>query len=1010
MKMPRALVDLVEKFDSHYKDYKLPSYNETQVRREFIDPFFKSLGWDVDNEKGYSEKWKEVVHEAAINIGGVTKTPDYSFRLGGRNLFYLEAKKPSIDLQNDPSPAFQLRRYAWTSKLPVSILTDFEYFIVYDTRHRPALKDKPSKGRIINIHYTEYESKWHVIASLFSPDSIRQGAFDKYILSTSQIRGTGKVDDDFLKEIEEWRVCLARNIAIRNTNLKQEELNFAVQKIIDRIIFLRICEDRGIEEYGKLQALLNGSNTYLRLQDMFRKADERYNSGLFHFQKERNRPGVPDVLTPSLKIDDKAIKYILKRLYYPECPYEFSVLPTETLGNVYERFLGSSIRLTEGGRAKIEQKPEVRKAGGVYYTPSWIVEYIIEQTVGNVLIGKTPQEVAGVTKNWQPSKRGKPVTILDPACGSGSFLIGAYQYLLDWHLEQYNMNTDKYSKMKDPKIYHHYRNGWRLTTNERKRILLTNIYGVDIDSQAVEVTKLSLLLKVLEGESEETIEQQFQLWQDRALPDLGNNIKCGNSLISTDYLNKHFLSEEEVRLVNPFNWNVEYAEIIKNGGFDCIVGNPPYLNIDDTWGKSDVRLQAIKASFPEIYNDKTDILIYFIGKSVKLSKGYVSFIISRAFLEAYKADKIRRFLLEKTAIKEIIDFQNYYVFNGVGITTCILTVMPGEKPGDTVIYKMLKDKTYIVELTQPLHNSDIFEKIINKQDRLSHTTWSFSSNRIQAMYDKIDSISEPLSGILFIGKGMETGRNNVFGKKTIDEIHNWQLEAGFYFKRAANSDIQPFYIKDRGEYILYLECVEYFKQLPLGIQEYFKKHSKELKKRAAYKRGDCKWWKFTWPLHKDYYNRKKILCPYLASNNRFAIDEQSEYLGLTDTTILFDSDQKESLLYLLGLLNSRLLSFRFKGIGKLKSNGIYEYFWNSVSNMPIRRIDFDNPNDVKYHDKIVALVNLLQELHRKNYYSNLPNDKLFYQRRIITAENQLNNLVYELYCITEDEIKVVEKK
>lgn len=387
MEIPKTVFELVERFNDHRDRYRSSDYNETQVRREFIDPFFESLGWDVQNKKGYAEPWKEVIHEDAIKVGGVTKAPDYSFRLGGKRLFFLEAKKPALNLKDDPSPAYQLRRYAWTAKLPVSILSDFEEFIVYDTRVKPVQGDKASTARVVYFPYTEYPERWEEIVSVFSPQAIQKGALDKYVESKKKKRGTAEVDDEFLAEIEEWRNQLARNIALRNSGIKQRDLNFAVQRTIDRIIFLRICEDRGIEQYGRLMALENGSDVYARLRVLYERADERYNSGLFHFHKERNRPGPPDTFTPSLAIDDKVLKAIFKRLYYPESPYEFAVFPAEILGHVYERFLGSVIHLSSGGRAKVEQKPEVRKAGGVYYTPTYIVEYIVKHTVGKLLGG-----------------------------------------------------------------------------------------------------------------------------------------------------------------------------------------------------------------------------------------------------------------------------------------------------------------------------------------------------------------------------------------------------------------------------------------------------------------------------------------------------------------------------------------------------------------------------------------------------------------------------------------------
>ncbi|MCA9101621.1 MAG: hypothetical protein KDA63_10740, partial [Planctomycetales bacterium] len=381
MAAPQMIQQLVERFERHRDSYASASYNETQLRREFLDPFFKALGWDVDNEQGYAEAYKDVIHEDAIKVGGSSRAPDYCFRVGGTRKFFVEAKKPSVNLKDDISPAFQLRRYAWTAKLPLSILTDFEEFAVYDClTYRPTKTDKASKGRTLYLTYTDYVERWDEVADVFSRDSVLKGSFDKYAETHKKKRGTAEVDKEFLKEIESWRNLLARNIALRNPQLSQRELNFAVQRTVDRIIFLRICEDRGIEPVDRLRGLTNGNNIYPRLVQVFEQADDRYNSGLFHFHYEKGRTEPPDQLTLSLTIDDRPLREIIGHLYYPESPYEFSVFPADILGQVYEQFLGSVIRLTKGHRAVVEEKPEVKKAGGVYYTPTYIVDYIVKNT------------------------------------------------------------------------------------------------------------------------------------------------------------------------------------------------------------------------------------------------------------------------------------------------------------------------------------------------------------------------------------------------------------------------------------------------------------------------------------------------------------------------------------------------------------------------------------------------------------------------------------------------------
>lgn len=278
MSAPAKILELVKRFDDNADDYRAGNYNEAQVRIEFINPLFECLGWDIDNRANAAEKYKDVIHEAAIKIGGVTKAPDYCFRFGGNAIFFLEAKKPAVNIKGDPDPAYQLRRYAWTAGLPLSILTNFKEFAVYDCRaRRPAHTDKASAARILYRTYDEYPAQWDEIAGIFSKDAVLKGSFDKYAVTAKGKRGTATVDAVFLEQIESWRQLLAKNINLRNPNLKSRDLNYAVQMTIDRIIFLRMCEDQGIETYQQLQALLNGTAVYGRLKQLFRQADDRYN-------------------------------------------------------------------------------------------------------------------------------------------------------------------------------------------------------------------------------------------------------------------------------------------------------------------------------------------------------------------------------------------------------------------------------------------------------------------------------------------------------------------------------------------------------------------------------------------------------------------------------------------------------------------------------------------------------------------------------------------------------------
>lgn len=673
---------LVERFDEQKEFYKRAEYNETQTRRDFIDPFWKALGWDIDNENGYAESYREVIHEDRVKVGGATKAPDYSFRLvGGKRLFFLEAKKPSVAIKNDIAPAYQVRRYGWSAKMPISIITDFEEFAIYDCNTKPKPNDKASNGRIKYLTYENYISEFDFIWDTFAKERVLRGSFDKYITSDKNKKGTSTVDNEFLQSLDKWRKELALNIALRNKNITEEELNFVVQHTIDRILFLRIAEDRSIERYGDLQDALKNGIFYQNLLQLFHFADQKYNSGLFDFEKDK--------ISKQISIDNKVVKSIISELYYPICPYEFSVLSVEILGSAYEQFLGKQITLSANGRAVIEEKPEVRKAGGVYYTPQYIVDYIVENTIGKQIQNKTPKEVS-------------KLKVVDPACGSGSFLIGAYQYLLDWHKDYYSDNGKPSKGNKNNPLTPL----GELTTAEKKCILLNNIYGVDLDSNAVEVTKLSLLLKCMEGETKETIEAQTKLFHDRILPTLDNNIKSGNSLIDLDYYDNEIDFGEEKK-VKPFSWQKAFPEVFKNGGFDCVIGNPPYVVIEGEF-RNEENLNYFKTNYKSA-SYKIDLYHLFFEKGLELLKtnGQLGFITPSNFLANNNLLGLRETILNNSYI-EMLNIINGKVFTGASVDTTVSVLAKSNNKKKSKFIHSQWNKNRLDENSKEEFNQDVF--------------------------------------------------------------------------------------------------------------------------------------------------------------------------------------------------------------------------------------------------------------------------------------------------------------
>jgi hypothetical protein len=1017
---PKEIEDLVERFENNLASYKSGHYNETQVRREFVDPFFKALGWDIDNEQGFAEAYKDVIHEDAVKVGTTTKAPDYSFRIGGQRKFFLEAKKPSIDIKDDIHPAFQLRRYAWTMKLPLSVLTDFEEFAVYDCNVKPDKTDKASNARIFYLNYKDYLTRWDEITGIFSKNAVLKGSFDKYAADKKSKRGTSAVDVVFLEEIAGWREILARNIALRNPDLSTKDLNYAVQAIVNRIVFLRICEDRGIERLMKLQDLLNGERVYPRLCELFRRADERYNSGIFHFEKEPGRES-PDTLTLTLNIDDKPLKEIFKRLYYPDSPYEFSVLPAEILGQVYEQFLGKVIRLTEGHRAVIEDKPEVKKAGGVKYTPVYIVENIVGNTLGKILKGKTPLSVV-------------LITVLDPACGSGSFLIVAYQYLLDWHRDWYVQNlvpllqsglkpsspeirrllpgveTGKKGRKKEPElpIYQGRDGEWKLTTAERKRILLNNIYGVDIDRQAVEVTKLSLLLKVLEGENDETISKQLKLFQERALPDLSNNIKCGNSLIGWDILKDNpGITQEEIGRINPFDWEKEFPEIFQRGGFSVVIGNPPYVRQEG--------LGEFKGYFQKhykVYQGTADLYAYFIERGVSLLQegGIFSYIVANKWMRANYGQPLRAWLKEQY-IEEIIDFGDLQIFQGATTYPCIIRITKS-KPHTSFDVTQVKtlDFQNLSDYVKENHYS------VN-QLALDDKGWSLTDERTQALLSRLKesgiSLNDYVSGKIY--RGVLTGLNEAFvidgatkARLIAEDARSTELIKPFL----AGRDIKRYDLPANDKFLILMprgwtrersknskDALGWLKENYPAIANHLLPFSEAAEKR--WDKGEH-WWELRACDYYDEFEKPKIIIPAIVRTASYAYDRSGIYSN--DKTSIIPTDD----LYLLGILSSKLADSVIHSISSTKQGGYFEYKPMYVSQIPIRTINFSDPADVALHDRMVSLVDQMLSLHKQLKEARTPHEQTSLQRQIEATDRQIDALVYELYGLTEEEIKIVE--
>ncbi|MGA2384699.1 MAG: N-6 DNA methylase [Gemmatimonadales bacterium] len=985
MTAPKEVSALIQRFREQGDSYRSARYNETQLRREFVDPLFKALGWDVDNEQGYAEAYKDVIHEDAIKVGGLTKAPDYCFRIGGVRKFFVEAKKPSIDIKGDPHPAFQLRRYAWSAKLPLSVLTDFEELAVYDCRLRPSPTDRAPVARVLYLTYEDYEKQWADLLGIFGRDAILKGGFDRFVESKGAKRGTAEVDAAFLADIEAWRDMLAKHLALRNFDLTANELNFAVQQTIDRIIFLRICEDRGVEPYGRLQALLNAERVYRRLCELFQQADDRYNSGLFHFRTERGRNQPPDDLSLRLVLEDKPLKEIIASLYYPDSPYEFSVLPADILGQVYEQFLGRVIRLTPGHRAVVEDKPEVKKAGGVYYTPTYVVDFIVDHTLAKILAGKSPRHLGRLR-------------IVDPACGSGSFLIVAYQRLLDWHRDWYvDDGPAKHRRV----LYQGPGGAWRLTTAEKRRILLNNVFGVDIDQQAVEVTKLSLLLKVLEGESQDTIDSQLRLLHERALPDLESNVLCGNSLVEPDFPEStqlEFLSEKRTLEENAFDWTKGFASIMAEGGFDVIIGNPP-------WGASfdDAERDYLRRKYPRAVARMTDSYLYFIERSLQLTKprGRVGFVVPSTLLNQVDARPVRERLLERGLSvlvnvgrgvfgPKVLNTSTVFVTDGTGARRQLLlgdvsALHPSERPP-------------AMSQLEPTEWVSWRSTVEADTHRTFFTGSRAASALLQRLQSSFPALEELIDGEIQRGVTPDVVAAHVL---TRSEAKRSGIERALLKPGISGSKIRRYSTCGSDQFVLYTSRDIDIRKFPKAEKHLAKYRVENTCPEVRERRHP--WWMLHRPRNPSIFKSPKIIGLTTTKTIELVYDHDGD-LYVTDAMYVFRPRSGVDPLVLMAVMQSKAFLFLYRAANEGESRVIPQVKASKLASLPVPAL---SSKDLRVRE-VRELVNRLLELNEQLSRTRLEHEKTAFVRQIEAVEAGVDALANEMYGLDKTDVQMIE--
>lgn len=985
MEKIKQVAELVSRFQRDYEYFKSDRYNETLLRSDFLDPLFELLGWDIKNTKGKSTSEREVLLEEPLKADALsnTKKPDYTFRLFSDRKFFLEAKKPHVKIEVEDSPAKQVRRYGYTAGLNISVLSNFEYLYIYDTTLPVKESDNREKGLIKSYHYTEFPDKFGEITSLLGHQSVYSGEFDKTWAHIERNVTHKPVDKLFLEQINEWRLALANEIHKEEPEIPLDQLGDIVQSYINKLLFLRVCEDRNIEDYKELLSVAEQDNAG-GLVALFHNADQKYNSGLFD-----------EFLAPQLIGNISSTFWtIVRQLYYPETPYSFAVLSSDMLGRIYEIFLSKRLAIKDGVLTIVD-KPE-NEDRDVVTTPTYIIQEILKRTVLPVIEGKDIDQLC-------------KLRFADIACGSGAFLLELFQLLCD-------VMTDYYVQHDVHILNQTGIDSYRLPYAMKVRILTHCIFGVDKDYNATEATKFGLLLKLLEGENVNTLSQHRPI-----LPSLTENIIFGNSLLESEDV----ANADNREIINAY----DFGDL----KFDVIVGNPPYMSSEDMKNLTSLEHPLYPKKYKSAYK-QYDKYFLFIERGLQLlnEEGVLGYIIPSKFMKVGAATKLRDIIARDHYLAELISFGANQVFIGKTTYTCLLILAKRENP--TFNYQEISN---LSQWRNRLIPDEITEL---EEDAIGSDTWALFPDKYDSLFNKIyrDGYTlEDAVGRDNIFNGIQTSANKTYIFAPSDETETtysfkrnnvtWEIEKSLtkpYFQTERTSGLSSYhsfipnarvifpYFKDGNGKLQVIPLEELSDKYPLGYS-YLMAHQDELNRpsrdiKPVPENGN-EWHRYG--RHQSLEACElpcKLIVGVLSQGEKYAVDVHGTLVSSGGTAgyciISLPQNSPYSIYYIQALLTSRPLEWISSLYGEIFRGGFIARGTKVLKQLPFRAINFHNKDDKKLHDNIASLQQQLISLgDRIKAAGNNRRALAPLNRSFDSKKKEMDVLVCQLFGLTEQE-------